>query len=83
MLGFLRRWNDRKMKRLKEDLQWWRRQAVTRAEHLEYWQGVSKFYREKWHEALSQLPEEKRLQLLGEDQSYIEHVTKTKPRITD
>lgn len=52
-----------KIQDLVYDRNWWKRQAVTREEHSEYWQGVAKYYKDKWHEALGHLPEDMREKL--------------------
>ena len=58
MFQRLNDWLDlrREMKFLKEDRDWWRQQAIARDEHIEYHQRASKYYRERWQEALAAKP---------------------------
>ena len=55
MFRRLNDWLDlrRENKFLKEDRDWWRQQAIARDEHIEYHQRASKYYRERWQEALA------------------------------
>lgn len=65
----------RKLDKLEHEKKFWQKQAIASYEQLEYWQGTSRYYRDKWHEAVGSHPDKrKRLELIGEDKSYIDHL---------
>lgn len=50
-------------RRLKNDRNYWKHRAK---EHSSFWKGTSAYYRDRWTQALSELPSDVAARLLGE-----------------
>lgn len=50
-------------KRLKKDRDYWKHRAK---EHISFWKRTSAYYRDRWNQALSELPSDVTARLLGE-----------------
>ena len=55
-----------KIESLESDCNFWKKRAITREESLEFWCRTARYYRERWNQALEELPVDVAERLLGE-----------------